>query len=62
MGVFNSGVLKVLPHYPQEVLRLDIGDIQHGYSTINVLTPNHYIRSSNLATLYPHDEVENNCQ
>jgi len=32
-----------------------------GNSTINVLTPNHYIRSSNLATLYPH-EVENYCR
>jgi len=62
MGVFSSGVLKILPHYPQGVLRLDIGDIQHGYSTISVLIPNRYIRSSNLATLYPHDEVENYCR
>ena len=62
MGVFSSEVLKVLPHYPQGVLRLDIGNIQHGYSTIDVLTPNHYIRCSNLATLYPHDEVENYCR
>jgi len=60
MEVFSSGVLKVLPRYPQGVLRLDIGGIQQGYSTINVLTPNNYIRSSNLATLYPH-EVENYC-
>jgi len=40
MEIFSSGVLKVLPHYPQGVLRLDIGGFQQGYSTINVLTPN----------------------
>jgi len=28
MEVFSSGVLKVLPHYPQGILRLDIGAIQ----------------------------------
>jgi len=28
MEVFSSGVLKVLTHYPQRVLRLDDGGIQ----------------------------------
>jgi len=28
MEVFSSGVLKVLPHYPKGVLRLDIGSVQ----------------------------------
>jgi len=51
MEAFSSGVLKVLPQYPQRVLTLDGGGIQQ-------CTPNHYIRSSNLATLYPY-EVEN---
>jgi len=53
MEVFSSGVLIAFPQYPQRILRLDDGGIQQGYSTM--LTPNHYIRSSNLATLYRYE-------
>jgi len=56
MEVFSSGVLKVLPQCPRGI------EIRRwGYSTgvlNNVLTPNHYILSRNLGTLYQH-EVEN---
>jgi len=34
MGVFSSGFLKVLPQYPQQVLTLDDGGIQQGYSAM----------------------------
>jgi len=52
MEVLSSGVLKVLPQHPQRVLTLDDG------VSSNVLTPNHYIRSSDLAARYPY-EAEN---
>jgi len=74
MEVFSSGILKVLPQYPQGywsqyviwshylwvisitlgaegiLFRLDIGVFN------KVLPLNHYIRSSNLATLYPNEQ------
>jgi len=63
MEVFSSGVLKVLPQYPQRVLTLDNGGIQQGYSYciqqyVNTQSLHSTIRSGNLATLYPY-EVEN---
>jgi len=45
MEVLSSGVLKVLPQYPQRVLTLDGGGIQQ-------CTPNHYIRSSNTVPVW----------
>jgi len=35
MEVFSSGVLKVLPQYPQQVLTLDDGGIQQEYSAMH---------------------------
>jgi len=63
MEVFSSGVLKVLPQYPQRVLTLDNGGIQQGYCIQQYVNSNTQslhstIRSGNLATLYPY-EVEN---